>query len=139
MLSEFHARALRDAAQSVAQHAYAPYSGLRVGAALLSRTGAIHRGCNVECAAMPSGGCAERAAIASAIAAEGAGFGLVAIVVAAIDRQGRTLPVSPCGACRQMLVEFAVDAQVEYLSAAGAWTSTTAAALLPERFNLPLP
>lgn len=129
--------ALREAAQEAAQNAYAPYSGLRVGAAVLSASGAIHRGCNVECAAMPSGGCAERAAIASAITAEGACFGLVAITVAAIDRHGRVLPVSPCGACRQVLVEFADDARVEYRDAAGAWRTTSAAALLPERFILP--
>ena len=128
--------ALHEAAVAAANQAYAPYSGLSVGAALLSATGNVHRGCNVENGALPIGGCAERAAIASAVLAEGAGFRLVAIAVAAFARDGTPLAVAPCGACRQALIEFGPDARVEFLGAGG-WVATTAHDLLPHRFVLP--
>ena len=85
---------------------------------------------------MPIGGCAERAAIASAVLAEGPGFALVAIAVAAFARDGTPLPVTPCGACRQALIEFGPDARVEYFGPEG-WVATSVRELLPHRFVLP--
>lgn len=128
---------LRQTAAAAAQQAYAPYSGLRVGAALRSASGQIHCGCNVENGALPIGGCAERAALAAAVLAEGPGFRLAAIAVVAFGGDGQTLPVPPCGACRQALVEFGADAAVGFLGADGSWKVTTADALLPHRFVLP--
>ncbi|HET7845575.1 MAG TPA: cytidine deaminase [Xanthomonadales bacterium] len=128
--------ALHEAAIAAAKQAYAPYSGLSVGAALRSASGNLHRGCNVENGALPIGGCAERAAIASAVLAEGAGFRLSAIAVAAFARDGTPLPVAPCGACRQALIEFGPEARVEFLGPGG-WVATTAHELLPHRFVLP--
>ena len=127
---------LREAAAQAAIQAYAPYSGLRVGAALRSSNGLVHCGCNVENGALPVGGCAERAAIAAAVLAEGPRFRLAAIAVVAIDRDGVALPVPPCGACRQALVEFGAGAQVGFLAPDGNWTVVSADALLPHRFVL---
>ena len=128
---------LRDAASKAARQAYAPYSGLSVGAALLSARGAMYCGCNVENGALPVGGCAERAAIAAAVLAEGRDFALAAIAVAAYSRDGTALAVAPCGACRQALIEFGVDARVEFLAPDGRWIATTSRDLLPHRFVLP--
>ena len=127
---------LREAAARAASQAYAPYSGLRVGAALRSANGLIHCGCNVENGALPVGNCAERAAIATAVLAEGPEFQLVAIAVVAIAGDGPPLPVPPCGACRQALVEFGAGARVGFLSTDGTWRVISAENLLPHRFVL---
>lgn len=128
---------LRQDAVRAAGQAYAPYSGLRVGAALRSGSGQVHRGCNVENAALPVGGCAEGAAIAAAVLAEGPGLRIDAIAIVALDADGATLPVPPCGACRQALVEFGTETQVGFLAADGQWSVVTSGALLPHRFVLP--
>lgn len=128
---------LRASAIAAARQAYAPYSGLSVGAAVCSVRGGVYLGCNVENGALPIGGCAERAAIAAAVMAEGRDFTLAAIAVAAFSRTGTALPVAPCGACRQALIEFGSDARVEFLGADGAWITTTSGDLLPHRFVLP--
>ena len=128
---------LRTLATQAAVQAYAPYSNLRVGAALRAASGRIYCGCNVENAAYPVGGCAERAAIAAAVQAEGSAFQLHAIAVAAFGRNGEALPVSPCGACRQALVEFGADAAVSFRQPSGDWMDVSANELLPFRFALP--
>jgi cytidine deaminase len=130
-------RELRSLAEAAARKAYAPYSGLHVGAALRSRAGRIHVGCNVENGALTVGGCAERAAIAAAVVAEGTAFRLAEIVVAAFDADGQALPVSPCGACRQALMEFGAEAEVSFLGSDGRWFSASVAALFPHPFALP--
>src|SRR5690348_9347405 len=95
---------LVEAAWRAREHAHAPYSGFRVGAALRTADGALIAGCNVENAAYPLCTCAERGAVAAAV-----GLGhlrpgaLVALAIATeADR-----PTPPCGACRQVLAEFA--------------------------------
>lgn len=128
---------LRARALEAAQRAYAPYSRLRVGAALRSAAGRIHVGCNVENASYPLGGCAERAALAAAVQAEGPAFRLAAIAVAAFAPDGSALPVSPCGGCRQALVEFGPAARVSFRQTDGSWVEVTADELLPWRFILP--
>jgi cytidine deaminase len=80
--------------------AYAPYSGFQVGAALLTKTGKIYTGCNVENVSLGLTICAERSAIATAIAQGSKDFVSIAVVTA-----GKT-PAIPCGACRQVLAEF---------------------------------
>src|SRR5207248_1642576 len=82
------------------QRAYAPYSGFKVGAALVSKAGKIYTGCNVENVSFGLTICAERAAVATAIAQGSQEFGAIAIVTA-----GKK-PAIPCGACRQVLAEF---------------------------------
>jgi len=94
---------LLEAAAVAASHAHARYSGYRVGAAILDAWGVIHVGCNVESAAYAATICAERGAIAAAVAG-GAG-GLIACVTVARDAD----PASCCGICRQLLAEFGHD------------------------------
>ena len=83
--------------------AYAPYSGFRVGAALLRADGTIVPGCNVENAAYPVGQCAERTAVCAAVS-RGMGPGEL-LALAVVTEAGTLTP--PCGACRQVLAEFA--------------------------------
>jgi cytidine deaminase len=97
--------ALLAAALAVRAHAYAPYSGFRVGAALLDAEGRIHAGANVENAAYPQGQCAEASAIGAMIAA--GGREIRAVAVAGPDTGADGPFCTPCGGCRQRLAEFA--------------------------------
>lgn len=134
---EADTESLRALAMRVASQAYAPYSRLQVGAALRSQAGHVYSGCNVENAAYPLGGCAERGAIAMAVQAEGSSFRLAEIAVAAFSHDDRALPVSPCGGCRQALVEFGPEASVSFRQPDGSWVAVSADALLPWRFEFP--
>jgi cytidine deaminase len=102
---------LIDQARTASARAYAPYSRFHVGAAVRSASGAIHVGANVENAAYPIGVCAEAAALGAARTVEGDGFRLVAVAVIA-SRDGVEQSCSPCGACRQRLLEFSASARV---------------------------
>ena len=128
---------LKPNAIEAAQNAYSPYSRLKVGAALLSGQNVIYSGCNVENASFPVGLCAERAAIAAAVLAEGRNFELKAIAVAAFDENGVALPITPCGACRQALIEFGKEAEVGFMNSDSEWMTVTAEDLLPHRFEFP--
>ena len=94
---------LLEAAWAARRHAHAPYSRFQVGAALLTASGEVVAGCNVENAAYPVTLCAERGALSAAVAAGLRPGGLVAAVV--VTDVAELTP--PCGACRQALVEFA--------------------------------
>lgn len=91
---------LIDAASAARLLAYAPYSGFQVGAALITKAGKIYTGCNVENVSLGLTICAERSAIATAIADGSKDFVAIAVVTAG------TKPAIPCGACRQVLAEF---------------------------------
>jgi cytidine deaminase len=91
-------------------NAYAPYSQYAVGAAALAKSGTVYTGCNVENAAYPSAMCAERVAIYKGVAAGERAFVALAVVTANLG--------SPCGACRQVLSEFAADDAVIVLALA---------------------
>ena len=124
--------ALVQAAIEAATCAYAPYSGYAVGAALLTQDGHIYRGCNVENAAYGSAMCAERTAIFKAVS-EGARH-FEALAVATVNGG------SPCGACRQVMGEFAPHLTVIIADFEGRARFTTLAELLPDNFgpeNLP--
>jgi len=88
------------AALQARNHAHAPYSNFAVGAALLTDTGKIFTGCNVENISLGLTICAERTAVANAIAAGEKGFIAIAVVADSDE------PALPCGACRQVLAEF---------------------------------
>lgn len=122
--------ALFDAARAVQQRAYAPYSRFRVGAAILAEDGAVHVGCNVENAAYPSGSCAEQGAISAMIA--GGGSRIAAILVFG---EGEAL-VTPCGACRQRIREFAQpETPVAIAGPQGIRARFSLADLLPASFG----
>ncbi|MGB9885374.1 MAG: rRNA maturation RNase YbeY [Moorellales bacterium] len=93
-------RPLLEAAWEARRYAYAPYSGFSVGAAVLGRSGAVYRGCNLENASYGLTLCAERAALAQAVLAGELGLAAVAVVALSYE-----VPV-PCGACCQVLAEF---------------------------------
>jgi cytidine deaminase len=90
------------AAWQVREAAYAPYSNFAVGAALLAKDGRIFMGCNVENISYGLTNCAERVAIGAAVAAGVREFAAVVVVA------DTGVPISPCGACRQVLAEFGV-------------------------------
>lgn len=89
-------------ARSARSKAYAPYSGFKVGSAVITKTGRIYEGCNVENAAYGLSNCAERTALFRAIADGCRPGDFLALAVVADSPQ----PVAPCGACRQVIVEL---------------------------------
>jgi len=126
-------RPLVDAAKAARHNAHAPYSNYRVGAAVRSESGRIYAGCNVENASYGATLCAERNAIAQMVAA-----GERQVTACAVVTQGPE-PGTPCGICRQVLIEFADDAPVALVAATDAGEKvrcTTLAALLPQPFVL---
>jgi cytidine deaminase len=129
-------RELIAAAEQALTRAYAPYSSLRVGAALSTVDGAIVTGCNVENVAFPVGSCAERNAIAAAVDRFGPQVRLAAIAVAAQHVNGTVVAVTPCGACRQAIAELAAATVVIYRSPVdGDYRAVDIGALLPESFR----
>lgn len=96
--------ALYREAEAARIHAYAPYSGFQVGAALLTENGTIYRGVNVENASYPLTNCAERSAIFAAVSDGKRSFTAIAICGGKGDDTNN--PCYPCGACRQVLSEF---------------------------------
>lgn len=115
------------------ERAYAPYSNFRVGAAVQTRDGRVFRGCNVENASYGLCNCAERTALFSAIAAGCRPGDIVHVAVVGETEQ----PVSPCGACRQVMTELAdADTPVLLGNLEGARRSTTVGALMPDAFHL---
>lgn len=133
-MSDIDPLVLLGRAERSAHNAYAPYSGFRVGAAVLTTSGAVVTGCNVENASYPVGGCAERHAIAAAVAGEGPMMRIAAIAVVALDLVGDFVACAPCGACRQAIIEFGPDAKVLFRTDAGVVTPVKAADLLPGAF-----
>jgi len=119
----------RDAALGVMERAYAPYSQFRVGAALVGPDGAIFTGCNVENSAYPAGICAERSALAAAVAGGVKEFSLLVIASEADD------PTPPCGMCRQALVEFAPRLAIVSYTKHGVEATWNLATLLPHPFT----
>ena len=110
--------------------AYAPYSGYPVGAALLCEDGTVFTGCNVENAAYGSTICAERTALVKAVS-EGRRNGFTALAIAG---KGKDF-CWPCGACRQMLREFAPHLRVLAIRGDGAYRSASLEELLPHSFG----
>jgi len=94
------------AAREATNYAYAPYSGFHVGAALLLADGTVFRGTNQENAAYPSGLCAERTALFGLAAAQPGHALIVGMAVAARPSDGDFGPALPCGACRQVMLEY---------------------------------
>ena len=120
-------------AEAAAAKAYAPYSHLRIGAALLTSAGHIFEGCNVENASYSLTWCAERTAVVTAVAAEGGSEMHVRMIAIWTDDFDHC---PPCGACRQVLAEFGPEAIVIYPSVNGL-TRCRVSDLLPDQFLTP--
>jgi cytidine deaminase len=126
-MTEWSREKLVAQAREARQRAYAPYSGYTVGAALLTKSGRIYNGCNVENAVYPLCTCAERVAVVKAVSEGEKEFKALAV---ATENGG-----APCGSCRQTLREFGEDIVVLIADAAGAYRETTVAELLPDSFG----
>lgn len=112
--------------------AYAPYSNFKVGAAVLTRDGKIYHGCNIENAAYGLTNCAERTALFSAIA-DGYKAGDFAQIAVVGETEG---PISPCGACRQVILELGgADLVIILANLESAVEISSPAALLPGAFS----
>jgi cytidine deaminase len=122
-------RALIEAAARVRENAHAPYSHFRVGAAVLTRAGNVHVGCNVENASYGATICAERAALFGMVASGDTGPVAVAIFVDDVE------PAMPCGMCRQVIAELGQGVHIVTATATRVKHSTIEA-LLPDAFVL---
>lgn len=135
LLTPEEAQSLLQAARQAAAHAYAPYSRFPVGAALLTETGEVVTGVNVENASYGLTVCAERVAVGTAVSQGHRRFRAVAVWAAARPFG----QVTPCGACRQVLVEFLPESAVVIAAATDGGAEpqqTRLAALLPGAFGL---
>jgi cytidine deaminase len=130
MSAEVDWPALRDAAEKALVHAYAPYSGFRVAAALLAPDGRVFVGVNVENASYGLTVCAERNALAAAVAS-----GVRELRALVVCCSGDA-PPSPCGACRQVLHEFPAAFQLRCYGRDGRELVLQSDALLPHAFEL---
>ena len=122
---------LIDAATAARERAYAPYSHFQVGAALRGVSGRIYQGCNVENVSYGLTSCAERNALFHAVAEGERRFSAVAVVTSAAT------PTPPCGACRQVLAEFAAGGDIDVILATldSQARQTRLSTLLPESFD----
>ena len=116
-------------AKQAKENAYVPYSGFRVGAALLGRSGRVYTGCNVENAAYSVTNCAERTALFKAVSEGEKEFAAIAVTSDSSDI------TYPCGVCRQALVEFSPDMDVVSSNCELKSETTKASELLPRYFS----
>jgi cytidine deaminase len=119
--------ALIQAAIEARKQSYSPYSNYAVGAALLAENGRFYTGCNVENASYGLAICAERTAVVKMVSD---GVQKIEAIVVCTENAG-----SPCGACRQVLAEFAGDVPVWLVDADGNGRETTLHTLLPDHFG----
>lgn len=117
------------AARQAMAKAYVPYSHFPIGAALITEDGTLYTGCNIENASFGLTNCGERTAIFKAVSEGHKRFTTIAVIG---DTEG---PVSPCGACRQVMSEFAPDARVLLTNLKGDVLETSVKELLPGAFR----
>lgn len=126
-LSEAQIRELIERAQEAKGRAYAPYSRFRVGAALLTDSGRVYSGCNIENASFSLTNCAERTAVFKAVSEGEQGIAALALVADTDDY------CAPCGACRQVMAEFG-DFMIIQVNRAGKYKISRVSELLPGAF-----
>lgn len=119
------------------KYSYSPYSGFQVGAALLTKNGKVYTGCNIENAAFSPTNCAERTAIFKAVSEGESGFKAIAVVG---NKKGAPEEewefCTPCGVCRQVMLEFVNPEEFEIFAAKGKEIRKfTLSQLLPESFS----
>ena len=117
------------AAKQARENAHAPYSNFRVGAALRATSGVVYTGCNVENSTYGLTVCAERVAIFKAISEGERGFDAIAVVT---DTDALT---PPCGACRQIILEFCGDVEIILANLKGQSESHRVSELFPKPFD----
>ncbi|MBE3585546.1 MAG: cytidine deaminase [Thermoanaerobacter sp.] len=127
---QFPVEKLINTARASRERAYAPYSGFRVGAAILTREGRLYSGCNIENASYSLTVCAERVAIYKAVSNGERQFAALAVIA---DSDGYC---TPCGACRQVLAEFGREIKVYMCNRHGEYIVKDLSALLPLGFTL---
>lgn len=121
---------LYERACAARHHAHSPYSGCRVGAALLLEDGDIYAGCNIENASYGAAICAERAAVCAAVSERGA-VQISAVMVVS----DASPPWPPCGMCRQVITEFGPDALIHCANLEGELTTVALRELFPSAFT----
>ena len=126
----FPLQKLVNLAKAAMERAYVPYSKFPVGAALLTIDGHVYSGCNIENASYGLTCCAERVAVFKAVA-DGAKEFKTLVIIANTEE-----PCSPCGACRQVMSEFAPDMEVYMFSKSGEYIKSSVNELLPSMFSL---
>lgn len=121
---------LMELAKEAREHAYVPYSQFKVGAAVLTKDGRTFTGCNIENSSYPLTNCAERTAIFKAVSEGATEIEAIAVI------GNTTGPISPCGACRQVMIEFSdANTPVYLTNLKGEVEETTVSALLPGAFT----
>ena len=116
-------------AYEATKSAYTPYSNFNVGAALLTKSGKIYLGCNIECASYGATNCAERTAIFKAVSEGETEFAAIAVVSSSMDY------TYPCGICRQVIAEFGDDSMEIILAKDMDYKVFTLAEMLPYSFT----
>ena len=122
-------QSLKQAAIDALQYAYAPYSKFQVGAAVVTESGKIFTGCNIEVSSYGLTICAERVAIFKAISEGEKDFGSIAI---AAETEAHC---PPCGACRQVIADFSPNMEIILINKNGKIKTTSIQELLPEAFS----
>jgi cytidine deaminase len=117
-------------ARQAQQNAYAPFSHFKVGAALLTDTGQIYSGCNVENSTYGATNCAERTAVFMAVCDGARSFQKIVVVTDSED------PVMPCGICRNVMFEFSPNMEIIAVGASGKTERIQLSALFPKGFRL---
>ena len=126
-------QSLMEAAAAAREFSYSPYSGYRVGAALLGKSGKVYTGCNVENAGYTPTNCAERTAVFKAVSEGEREFAAIAVIGGLGEATDPAC--APCGVCRQVLAEFCAPDLPVILGTPEVWRVVTLGELLPLAFT----
>ncbi|CEK37143.1 cytidine deaminase [Paraclostridium sordellii] len=123
---------LLEIAEKARENSYSPYSNFKVGAALLTKSGKVFTGCNVECASFSGTNCAERTAIFKAISE---GYKDIEAIAIASTNSEKNESTYPCAICRQVIIEFGPDIRIITGYSKGDMQEHTIAELVPHYFS----